>query len=156
MGKITLSPERGAALIVALVMLLILTMLGIMALDSSRYEVNIVGNQRVYNAAFYAAESGLDEFRTAPPVNNPAPNIPFTSSKNIGTSANSYRYKWDRIALTNVGGIPYQVFKVTAEGTAPNFPNAGRVSIETVIEIYAGGAGGAGGGGPATDQLGQY
>ncbi len=151
--------ERGAALIVALVMLLILTMLGIMAIDLSRHEVNIVANQRIYNAAFYAAESGLDEFRTAPPVNNPNPGIPFTSSKSIGTSANSYRYKWDRIAMRNVGGLTYHVFKVTAEGTAPNFPNAGRVNIETVIEVYAGATGGAGGegsGGSALDQLGQY
>ncbi len=154
MGRTVLDEERGAALIVALIMLLILTMMGIMALDSSRHEVNIVGNQRIYNAAFYAAESGLDDFRTAPPVSNPAPNLPFTNSKSIGPSGNSYRYKWDRIALRNVGGIPYQVFKVTAEGTAPNFPNAGRVSIETIVEVYAGG-GGVGGGGPV-DEPGKY
>ncbi len=152
MGKIVFKSEKGAALIVALVMLLILTMMGIMALDSSRHEVNIVGNQRIYNTAFYAAESGLDEFRTAPPVNNPVPSLPFSSSRNIGP--NTYRYKWDRIALRNVGGIPYQVYKVTAEGTAPNFPNAGRVSIETTVEVYAGG-GGSGGGGPV-DELGKY
>lgn len=153
MEKIVLSDEKGAALIVALVMLLILTLLGIMALDTSRHEVNIVGNQRIYNAAFYAAEGGIDEFRTAPPINDPTPSFPFTSSKNIGTSGNSYRYKSDRIAVRNVGGIPYQVFKVTSEGTAPNFPNAGRVGIEAIVEVYAGGGGG--GGGPV-DELGKY
>ncbi len=68
MRRIVLYRQKGAALIVALVLLLILTILGIMALDASLYEVNIVGNQRVYNAAFYAAESGFDEFRSSSPL----------------------------------------------------------------------------------------
>lgn len=138
MRRIVLYRQKGAALIVALVLLLILTILGIMALDASLYEVNIVGNQRVYHAAFYAAESGFDEFRSHPPLGDPNDNVPFSSSKPVGTSGNTYRYKWDRIGTRDDGEIPYQIFKVTAEGTAPNFPNAGRVTIEAVIEIEAG------------------
>jgi hypothetical protein len=147
--------QRGAALVVALIMLLILTMLGIMALDASRHEVNIVGNQRVYNSAFYVAESGLDEFKTAPPVSNPAPSIPFTSPKSIGGGGNTYRYMSDWIGSRNDGGVPYKVFKVTTEGTAPNFPNAGRASIEAVIEVDSSGGAGGGGGGPV-DEVGKY
>ena len=139
MRRIVLYRQKGAALIVALMLLLILTILGIMALDASLYEINIVGNQRVYHAAFYAAESGFDEFRSHPPLGDPNDNGPFSSSKPIGTSGNTYRYKWDRIGTRNDGETPYQIFKVTAEGTAPNFPNAGRVTIEAVIEIGAGG-----------------
>ena len=138
MRRIVLYRQNGTALIVALVLLLILTILGIMALDASLYEVMIVGNQRVYNAAFYAAESGFDEFRSHPPLDDPNDNVPFSSLKPVGTSGNTYRYKWDRIGTRNDGETPYQIFKVTAEGTASNFPNAGRVSIEAVIEIEAG------------------
>ena len=39
--------------------------------------------------------------------------------------------------------------------TSPNFPNAGKVTIEAVIDIYAGGGAGGGLGGPV-DQIGKY
>jgi Tfp pilus assembly protein PilX len=139
MRRIILCGQKGAALIVALVLLLILTILGIMALDASLYEVSIVGNQKVYNAAFYAAEGGFDEFRSNPPLGHPNDHVPFSSPKPVGTSGNTCRYKWDRIGTRDDGGISYEIFKVTAEGTAPNFPNTGRVTIEAVIEIEAGG-----------------
>ena len=152
MKKRYLCHQEGAALVVALIMLLVLTMLGIMSLDASRHEVNIAGNTRIYNAAFYASESGLDEFRSNPPWNNPSDSIPFSASKTVGTGGNTYRYKSDRIGSRNDGGILYQVFKITTEGTAPNFPNAGRVTLEAVIEVAAGGAGAGG----AVDEIGKY
>ena len=137
MGKGSLDCQKGTVLIVALVLLLILTILGIMALDASLYEINIVGNQRAYHAAFYAAESGFDEFRSNPPLNDPDDHAPFSNSKPVGTSGNTYRYKWDRIGTRSDGETLWQIFKVTAEGTAPNLSNTGRVTIETVIEIEA-------------------
>jgi hypothetical protein len=155
MNKTVAYRENGAALIVALIMLLILTIVGIMALDASHHEVNIVGNQRVYNSAFYVAESGLDEFKTAPPVNSMALSIPFTSAKSLGVGGNTYRYKSDWIGLRDVGGVVYRVFNVATEGTAPNFPNAGKVTIEAVIEVDSGGGAGGGGGGPV-DEAGKY
>jgi Tfp pilus assembly protein PilX len=155
MNEFVRSHEKGAALIIALIMLLILTLIGITALESSRQEVNIVGNQRVYNAAFYAAESGLEFFRTSAPINNPNNNIPFNDSTPVGNSANGYRYKSDRIGFKTVSGVPYSVFKVTAEGRAPSFPNAATVNIEAVVEIYAGGRPGGGVGG-AVDEFGKY
>jgi Tfp pilus assembly protein PilX len=152
MKRIVSYHENGAALIIALIMLLVLTVVGIMALDASRHEVNIVGNQRIYNSAFYAAESGFDEFRSNPPWNNPSDSIPFCGSRTIGSAGNAYRYKSDRIGSRNDGGIPYHVFKITTEGTAPNFPNAGRVNLEAVIEVAAGGTGEGG----AVDEIGKY
>jgi hypothetical protein len=141
--------QEGAALVVALIMLLVLTLIGIMALEASRQEVNIVGNQRIYNGAFYAAESGLEDFRK----NLPADSTPFNGSTAIAGSGNTYRYKSDLIGKRYNGGIPYNVFMTTAEGTAPNFPNSGRVNIEAVIDVYAGGGGGPGG---PVDEIGKY
>lgn len=131
--------QQGVALIVALVLLLVLTILGIIVLDASLYEVNIAGNLRVYNAAFYAAESGIDEFRSNPPLGDSNDQAPFSSSKSVGTSGNTYRYKWDRIGTRDEGGTLYEIFKVRAEGTAPHFSNAGRVTLEAVIEVETGG-----------------
>lgn len=144
--------DGGAALVVALILLLVLTLIGIMAIEASRQEVNIVGNQRIYNAAFYAAESGLEDFRKNLPVSD---STPFNASTLVAGSGNSYRYKSDLLGTRKIGGIPYKVFNVGAEGTSPNFPNAGRVNIEAVIEVYAGGGSGGGPGG-AVDEIGKY
>ena len=150
MTKEILEHQGGAALVVALIMLLVLTLVGIMALEASRQEVNIVGNQRIYNGAFYAAESGLEDFRK----NLPSGSTPFNASTSIAGSGNTYRYMSNVLGVTTIGGVLYNVFDVTSEGTAPNFPNAGRVNIEAVIDVYAGGGGG-GLGGPV-DQIGKY
>ena len=56
--------QHGAALIVALLILVILTMLGISALDSTKMETRMVHNMSEYNYAFQAAEMGLAQPRT--------------------------------------------------------------------------------------------
>lgn len=51
--------ERGAALIVVLVILLLLSILGATMLDSTTSELKIAGNYRNSEEAFYAAEAAL-------------------------------------------------------------------------------------------------
>ena len=51
--------QRGAALITALVILVVLTVLGISAMRTSSLEESIVGNLRDHDLAFQAAETGL-------------------------------------------------------------------------------------------------
>jgi Tfp pilus assembly protein PilX len=59
--KITdLQSQRGAALIIAIMILLILTVLGIYAVTTSTLETKIAGNERVLKDAFYAADGGID------------------------------------------------------------------------------------------------
>ena len=50
--------ERGFAIIVALIMLAIITVIGIAATRTSETETRIAANERLYNTAFYAAEAG--------------------------------------------------------------------------------------------------
>lgn len=52
--------QRGVALIVALFMLLIMTLIGISAIGSSVYEAKLSGNERFAGAAFYVSEGGMD------------------------------------------------------------------------------------------------
>jgi hypothetical protein len=52
-----LSDEKGVALVVALIMLLILTFIGISAISTTTFETNISGNERVGTGAFYASEA---------------------------------------------------------------------------------------------------
>ena len=51
--------NKGIALVVALMMLLVLTLIGISAITTTTYETSISGNERVGTDAFYASESGI-------------------------------------------------------------------------------------------------
>jgi Tfp pilus assembly protein PilX len=51
--------QSGAALVIALLMMIMLTLIGMGAIFTSTFEVQISGNKRGSTDAFYAAESGL-------------------------------------------------------------------------------------------------
>lgn len=51
--------DKGIALVIALMMLLVLTLIGINAITSTTHEAGISGNERVGTGAFYAAEAGI-------------------------------------------------------------------------------------------------
>jgi hypothetical protein len=51
--------EKGMAMVVALVILLVLTLIGFSSISTSTFESSITGNERVGTDAFYAAEAGL-------------------------------------------------------------------------------------------------
>lgn len=55
-----LQSQQGAALVIAVMILLILTVLGIYAVTTSTLETKIAGNERVIKDAFYAADGGID------------------------------------------------------------------------------------------------
>lgn len=52
--------EKGVALVIALVMLLVLTLVGMASISSSVFEARISGNDRFGAAAFYAAKGGVE------------------------------------------------------------------------------------------------
>jgi len=56
----TLGSERGTALVLALVMLALMSILGALALNTSTTEVSISGNYRSSQQAFYAAERAVE------------------------------------------------------------------------------------------------
>lgn len=51
--------ERGMALVIALVMLVLMTILGAWALDTSITDLRISGNFKTTQSAFYAADAGV-------------------------------------------------------------------------------------------------
>ena len=60
MGKEhVLKNEKGIVLIVALLMLLVLTLIGISSISTTSYENIIAGNERLAKAAFYASEAAI-------------------------------------------------------------------------------------------------
>ena len=51
--------QSGTALVIALLMMVVLTLIGMGAIFTSTFEVQVAGNKRASTNAFYAAESGL-------------------------------------------------------------------------------------------------
>jgi type IV pilus assembly protein PilX len=59
--RATLRNSQGATLIIGLLTLVLLSLIGIAATTTSRTEVQITGNDKMYKEAFYAAEFGLTQ-----------------------------------------------------------------------------------------------
>lgn len=55
-----LKNEKGVVLVIALMMLIILTFIGISSISSSVFEAKISGNERFGSASFYAASGGVE------------------------------------------------------------------------------------------------
>lgn len=60
--------ERGAALLVAMVMLFMLTILGVSAMQSANVEAQLAGNTLVKETTFQSAESATDAVLDVPNV----------------------------------------------------------------------------------------
>ena len=57
----SIANDRGSALVVALLVLVLLTLMGISATTTSTIEVQMAGNEKFHEMAFYAADSGWQE-----------------------------------------------------------------------------------------------
>ncbi len=53
-----LNNQRGSALIIALLMLVVLTLIGISATTTTTFELQISGNDKLYKRSFFAADGG--------------------------------------------------------------------------------------------------
>ncbi|BCR03312.1 hypothetical protein DESUT3_03810 [Desulfuromonas versatilis] len=58
-GKTPLGNERGAMLVIAVLVLALLTVIGMVATTTSTIELQIAANERNHQKAVYAAESGI-------------------------------------------------------------------------------------------------
>ena len=58
-GKNRVGNEKGVVLIVALMLLLALTIIGISSISTTSFENIISGNEMLANTAFYSAEAGV-------------------------------------------------------------------------------------------------
>jgi type IV pilus assembly protein PilX len=111
MGENILINEKGVALIIALLMLLILTLIGISAISTTTFENSISGNERVGTDAFYASEAGIQIGLNQLPDTKP---IPVTT---IGTDSSCWsgspQNKNDPQNLKSFGLYPKPGFDVS-------------------------------------------
>ena len=125
--------QKGIALVIALVMLLVLTLVGLSALTTTNFETNISGNQRVYNLAFYTADGGVENFRGRVSGGEFIYSAVSTGSYQVGIGGNTCNVSYNKWNRKDAEG-DFTVFKITSEGRAP-FPSTGRVTIESIIEV---------------------
>jgi Tfp pilus assembly protein PilX len=82
-----LKNQSGAALVVALVMMVVLTLIGLASIFSSTFDIKISGNKRGSTNAFYGADSGIQVLVARVENFNPSthnyPYNPFTDLTNI-------------------------------------------------------------------------
>jgi type IV pilus assembly protein PilX len=57
--KMILRDQSGVALVIALIMIIVLTLIGLASTFTSTFEIKLSGNKRGSTDAFYAADSGL-------------------------------------------------------------------------------------------------
>ena len=60
MKRLIWEDQKGVALIIALIMLLVLTLIGMSSISSTFFESKISGNERFGSAAFYVASGGVE------------------------------------------------------------------------------------------------
>jgi hypothetical protein len=130
-----LKNQSGIALVVALVMLLVLTFLGFAAVSLTSYEAKIAGNERVYNNAFYAGDGGIENFRGRVSGGEFVYSAATSGSYQVAIGDCVSNVRYSRRPGPDLGGNPTVDFYVTSEGVSPSFPMAGRVVIESIIEV---------------------
>src|SRR4030043_873159 len=133
-----LQDNKGVSLVIALLILLVLTLLGISAISTTTFETNIAGNERLYNRAFYASDAGVDYFFSRGNFYISLPNSMGTVDSRADGLALGGDYflinNWERI-VSDLGPPKKYEFKIISEGISPNFPVAGRVNIEAIVEV---------------------
>jgi len=127
--------QRGVALVVALIMLLVLTFVGFAAVSLTNYESKIAGNERVYNNAFYASDGGIDNFRGRASTGEFVYTQTSMGSYQVAIGDCVTNVTYTRRPGPDLGGNPTVDFYVRSEGVSPGFPTSGRVVIESVVNV---------------------
>ena len=79
--------EKGTALIISLLLLLVLTVLALSLINTSTFEIGISGNEKTRLEAFYAAEAGIQMALSQLPSMNAIPVTPIGSDSRYWSGA---------------------------------------------------------------------
>ncbi len=146
-----LANERGVAIILVLMMLLLLSILGATVLSTSTTEMKIAGNYSNFQNAFYAAEAGLDYAHSNGNIylnvgsiittNSYISTISFTNmdGKTAGSAKIMVKYVYTGSppldSYTEADAFKANYYSVSVEGTAQN--NAKTTIDSEVARIVA-------------------
>jgi hypothetical protein len=137
MKRNKLKSQNGVSLVLALLILLVLTLIAISAISTTTFETNIAGNEKLYNKAFYTADAGVDYFigTGLSYISLPTSSgVVDSKVKGLSLGGDYFLVNWER-RVSELGPPKKYEFKITSQGISPNFPVAGRIEIEAVIEV---------------------
>jgi type IV pilus assembly protein PilX len=117
--------QRGAALVVGLILLLVLTLLAVTGMNTATTELIMAGNEQFRQNAFQAAETGIEQ-ALATLSNVPTNGLPVTANNvpvpNSTTDAysTSSRYLESRsdLLMSSNGKFVSHYFDITSTGTS--------------------------------------
>ncbi len=156
--------QRGIALVISMIMLLMMTLLGVSAMKTSQMEEKMAGNSRDVTLAFQAAETGLRDAEvwlenqtTEPVATSTGANRVWTFNAPDPTTTNAVNWWQERnqtwwlnsaqayaTAMANVNTVPYSVIEYKQFirddlGVGSGGPETGR----TYYQVTARGTGGS-------------
>ncbi len=123
--------ERGAALVVGMILLLVLTVLGISGMITAALELQMAGNTQFQERAFQAAEQGIEAVVTDP---NLSTNWTMANMTNSGSSTYAAQNKQANVGSPATDQYNTQTYYDTAAG-ATAVPGGG-YSLGTGLEAY--------------------
>lgn len=119
--------QRGAALVIGLILLLVLTILAVSGVFTSTLELRMVGNQQQQERAFQAAEVAVEEAMASPQLSTAAPQVQAPVAV-PGAPDDRYQYTLRFVGETTIppGTLGYSIgsgftaynFEIEATGTA--------------------------------------
>ena len=92
MSKIisNLNNEKGSAIVIALIVLVMLTIIGTVSTSNTVFELQIVRNEAIYRRNFYRAESAIVEAAQGLETASPADSLPISTTFNwLNTAVNA-------------------------------------------------------------------
>ncbi len=134
--------EKGVVLVIALIMLVVLTFIGIAAISSSIFEGKISGNERWGSVAFYAASAGVEVgISRLPEIDAYSGNVGSDESYRSGTLMSSSPQPQKKLGLTFKPGFDptfeFKRFQINATGES--FGARQEVEVQVLLGPYAGG-----------------
>jgi Tfp pilus assembly protein PilX len=134
--------QRGVALILALIMLIVLTLIGLSSIGTSIFETKISGNERFSSSAFYAAEGGLEVGINQIPdltaySGNIGPDVTYRSGSITDSSAQPSKNLGLVIRPGNETTWEFKRYQINATGQS--FGARKEIEVQVSLGPYAGG-----------------
>lgn len=147
-GKMLIRNEQGTVLILALLMLVMLTVIGISASTISSIELQVAGNEKFYKVAFFAADGGTEAGAELLEQNievRQFPTEPYTLPGSTVTVADSNFWSQEIVPTTNTAsvGLPVGQVGLRIWGNS-QLSTGGAIQLIAGYEGKGKGAGGSG------------
>jgi Tfp pilus assembly protein PilX len=144
--------QRGAALVIGLLLLLVLTVLAVTGMSTATTELVMAGNEQYHKSAVQAASAGVEQavakIGSVPTVPGAAPTmIPETavSGSTTDTYSTETRYIGEEVGLPQSSADKFVGLHYVIKSIGSSARNASDTQIQGVFVVASGGGGGADG-----------